>query len=345
MPRLISFRASSTRLLWWMLLLAGVLCWSSPSTYAIGCAQPSFGPATTFNIPQTVYGIAVADYNRDGKPDVATANRNNSTISIILGNGAGGFGAPTSLTVGGGPTGIATTDFNRDGKADLVTANNSGSSLSILLGDGQGGFGTPTSVPLGFTPWSVNVADFNNDDLQDIIVNGFGGGGRILLGTDTGGFNFAPFFSSGAINPTAADFNEDGRLDLPGASGTSVVLMWGVGNGSFIEGPSFNVGFAPSHFIKGDFNGDGRLDIAASNSSGTGKVAVLLNHGQGGFSPAASYDLNTISGSSALFAADLTFDGRTDIASAINLPGFNNGAVSILSGDGKSDPKIGRAHV
>jgi len=337
MPHLFNSETQYTRVLWCALLLAAAISWNLRASYAVGCATPSFGDPTTYGLTQTVYGIAIADYNRDGKLDVATANRNNSTVSILLGNGAGGFVLPPAhtLTVGGTPTGIATADFNRDGKADLVTPNLNTKTLSILLGNEAGGFTVLSPIELGpiFEPWAVFVEDFNADDIADIAVNASNGGGRILLGNGTGTFRPPTSFAMGGQNLTAADYNDDGRLDIPVSSLSSVLMLWGNGDGMFRQGPLFNVGMTPLNFLRGDFNADGRIDLAVSNESSAAKVAVLLHNGQAGFYPSNSYDLNAAA-STALAAGDLNLDGKTDIASAILLPGSNNGAVAILLGQG-----------
>jgi hypothetical protein len=83
-----------------------------------------------------------ADFNQDGKADLAVANWANlsqGTVTILLGNGDGTFTAAASPTVGIQPYGFAYGDFNNDGKADLVALNFDGT-LSLLLGNGNGTF-------------------------------------------------------------------------------------------------------------------------------------------------------------------------------------------------------------
>src|SRR4029079_11448020 len=94
------------------------------------------------------HGIAAGDFNGDGKIDLVTAN--NASLSILLGDGAGGFsnatGSPISM-----PTNafaVAVGDLDRDGKLDLAVANNSLSGkLTILRGNGNGTFTVKATYP------------------------------------------------------------------------------------------------------------------------------------------------------------------------------------------------------
>src|SRR5512143_1233498 len=62
--------------------------------------------------------VAVGDFNRDGKLDVATADQ--TGISILLGNGSGGLGTAAHVTSAGSPTDVVAGDLDRDGWLDLV---------------------------------------------------------------------------------------------------------------------------------------------------------------------------------------------------------------------------------
>src|SRR5439155_1618760 len=69
----------------------------------LGDGTGGFGAATNFTVGTEPYSVAVGDFNRDGNPDLATANFTTANVSVLLGNGAGGFGAATNFATGTGP--------------------------------------------------------------------------------------------------------------------------------------------------------------------------------------------------------------------------------------------------
>src|SRR5262249_48787736 len=92
--------------------------------------------------------LAVGDLNRDGKPDLVTANIVSNDVSVLLGDGAGGFGFSRSdFPAGIGPVSVAIADLNLDGKPDLAVANREDGTISILLNATQDGDELTTFVP------------------------------------------------------------------------------------------------------------------------------------------------------------------------------------------------------
>ena len=227
-------------------------------------------------------GTAVADFNGDGKADLAVTNFNGSTVSILLGNGTGGFTAATGspITVGTFPEGIVTGDFNGDGKADLAVATISSNSVSILLGNGDGTFRTPTTV--GISPLQVVVADLNGADLA--VTNQGSNTVSVLLGNGMGGFTVAPgspvAAGSGPFGIATADVNGDGHADLAvtNLNSNSVSVLLGNGDGTFVADPGspITVGNLPIGIATGDFNGDSKPDLAVTKQN-SNTVRVLLN--------------------------------------------------------------------
>jgi hypothetical protein len=108
----------------------------------------------------------VADFNGDGKPDLAVANSGSNNISLMLGKGDGSFQPAENMAVGGLPVSIVVGDLNSDGKLDLAAANRNSRTLSVLLGKGDGSFQPAANIALDVTPGSIAVGDFNGDGNQ-----------------------------------------------------------------------------------------------------------------------------------------------------------------------------------
>jgi hypothetical protein len=147
-------------------------------TILLGDGKGSFHPAP--GSPVDVHsnphphGVAVGDFDGDGKLDVVTDSWGENKIELLLGDGKGGLRTPGHYF----PTGrrpyerLRSADFNHDGHPDVVTTNLDDDTVSILLGDGKGGF-TPASgspFPAGAKPWEVFAGDINGDGNTDLAV-------------------------------------------------------------------------------------------------------------------------------------------------------------------------------
>ena len=179
--------------------------------------------------------VTAADFNGDGKLDLAIANFGGGTVAVMLGDGTGAFApAPGSpFVVGSGPGSIGIGDFDGNGKPDLAVVNGGSNTVTILLGNGTGGF-TPTAGPyaVGSGPDSVAVADFDGDGKLDLAVANFSDSTvSVLLGNGTGGFTPAQGTPLAAGTEPAAvavgDFNRDGKPDLAfaGAFDNNVTVL------------------------------------------------------------------------------------------------------------------------
>jgi uncharacterized repeat protein (TIGR01451 family) len=272
--------------------------------------------------------IAVADFDGDGKLDLAVPDRQNSNITIWLGDGAGGFLAPVgSFATGSIPWGLTVGDFNGDGKPDLAVANIGSDSVTVLLGDGAGGFLSPGRIfAVAKQPLGVTTGDFNGDGKPDLAVTNSGDNSvTVLLGDGSGGFTRAtgqpPSTESFPAFLVVGDFDGDGNQDLAVAnsanSSNSVTVLLGDGSGGFVpaQGSPFEVGFSPFSLAVGDFNGDGKPDLAVANSV-SNSVTVLLGNGNGGFTPALQSPIPVGASPSGVVVGDFDGDGRLDLAVA-----------------------------
>ena len=76
--------------------------------------------------------LTLADLDRDGRLDIATANTGDDSVTIILARGDGTWAAPLRVPVGSHPRTVRAADIDHDGRLDLVVANGGSDDLSVL---------------------------------------------------------------------------------------------------------------------------------------------------------------------------------------------------------------------
>src|SRR5450631_3190860 len=165
-------------------------------TVLLGNGDATFGAPTSYRTEVYGFFVAIADFNNDGKPDLAVANnyRPNQAegdVSVLLGKGDGTFQAAVNYSTGAGsvPDFVAVGDLNADGLADLVVTNSGGRNVSVLLGKGDGIFKTAVNYVAGETPTSAAIGDFNGDSKLALAVANFTDGTvNVLIGNGDGTF-------------------------------------------------------------------------------------------------------------------------------------------------------------
>ena len=293
----------------------------------------TFAPSLNYPVGSNPFGVAAADFNRDGKPDLVIVNQADNTINVLLNVGNGTFGTATTYPTGPSPQFVAVGDFNNDGNPDVIVANTNSSAIGIFLGNGDGTLRPMVSIGVGFEPIALAVADFNSDGRLDIAVANFGSNTvSVLLGNGDGTFQ-APTDYAVDINPisiVAGDFNGDGKLDIAVSHGVfTISVLLNAGNGTFAPAVNSKFAFGGGSIAAADLNGDGRLDLVLANQ-GIGGFSVLLGAGDGTFSLSAQF--STFSGMfpNSIALADMNGDGHIDLIAADPITGIN-----VFTGDGK----------
>ena len=185
--------------------LSGPTSSAASNTSFLGVPSATTFPETSFAVGNNPVALAAIDFNFDTLPDLAVANQNDNTISILLNQNNGNFApAPNSpfalAKTETAPSAIATGIFGNTITsasgittltADLVVANSTSNNVTVLLGKGDGTFqeaaGSPYSV--GKNPSSVVVADFNGDGNLDFAVANQGDNSiSVFRGDGKGGF-------------------------------------------------------------------------------------------------------------------------------------------------------------
>ena len=300
----------------------------------------SFSPAVTYPVGDGPAAMVTADFNRDGRLDLAVTHYNTSDVSVLLGDAGGTFRSPLN-SAGSGGTSVAVGDFNADGRPDLAVGQVFSSYVNVLLGNGNGTFAAPVSIDIGEYIGSrlsaVTVGDFNGDGKLDLGVTShveypedfqIERRANVLLGNGTGSFA-APIvtslgdgsvgYSNDYIATVAADFNGDGKCDL--AAGdygpTSVAVLLGTGSGA-LRAPTYLTASVP--IAAGDVSGDGKADLVTASGD---QLAVLLGTGVGTFGAPQYSSVGSRPGPAAL--ADFNGDGKADLVAT---------GVGVLLGNG-----------
>jgi len=163
-------------------LLDIVVVNNSSSTVGIMLAKAGggFKPLTTYMAGiGGAHGIAIGDFNGDGRPDVALSMDQDNpkpNMTVLLNNALnpGALLAATQYRLseinGDAPVGIAAGDLNGDGLDDLVVTLYGNTGVAIMVAKQGGGFNTPYFNQTGNNPKAVAIGDLNGDGKPDLAV-------------------------------------------------------------------------------------------------------------------------------------------------------------------------------
>ncbi len=281
------------------------------------------GPKTEVPLLADPRQLAVADFNSDGKADVAVATAGASGVVVYLGAGDGSFrpGQPLPFDLNPTAVAVAAADLNGDGAPDLVVGAAADGTVRTFLGDGAGGFRAAAVAAVGDGLAALAAADLDGDGVRDVVAT-TAGGVAVMLGRGDGTFRRARDLAgtTGAGKVAVADTDRDGNADVvvanagPNPNGVySVGVFLGVGGGRFGAMVEVPVATQPLSLAVADVNRDGVPDVV---TAGEFTVSYLLGKGGGGFLPQQPAHLPRLT-AAGLALADVTRDGVPDLVATV----------------------------
>jgi hypothetical protein len=292
-------------------------------------------------------GVASADLNADGRPDLVLADRDANRVSVLLGEGDGSYrtwNAKVDYITGNSPMGVVLADFNNDGNKDIATVNGSSNTVSILLGNGDGTFGSKTDFTVGSSPKGIAAADFDGDGKVDLATANYGANTvSVLKGNGDGTFATAGTYATGSF-PTGIAAGDvipgGGTADIvvTNAGSNTVSIFPDSSNGSLGPRKDFAVGTYPVAVVIADLNPGAThwMDLAVANYT-SNSVSVLLGTGDSTVFSAKT-DFSCGGNALAIAAGDFNGDSHRDIVvtadtgwSAFLLLGDGNGGFGTPS--------------
>ena len=201
----------------------------------IGNGDGTFQAAVNYPVGTGPSGVGVADFNGDGKLDLAVANRMSNDVSLLLGNGDGTFQAATTMAADLSPVGLAVGDVNGDGKLDLILCALGTNVVDVFLGNGDGTFQAAVAYAAGSQPRMVAIAALNLGGAPSLAVADAAGGIDVLL--NRGGTLLT---NTSSVNPADSGqpikFVTTVTASIPGAGKPTGTVTFD--NGSMVLGTS-----------------------------------------------------------------------------------------------------------
>ncbi len=302
-------------------------------------APGAFGPCAFYAAGDGSRSVCGGDLDDDGDIDLATADVNSDSVSILLNMGGGVFASSISYSVAHSPYIVRAGDLDGDGDLDLVTANLNYNEISVVLNDGNGSFSGLETYNTDTAPFDVFPADLDGDGDLDLTVASYYSATVTIFLNDDGVFDLDADYATGA-NPRAvlvADLDGDNDLDIATANyfPDSVTVLLNNGSGEFFTRADYAAGDGAVSIAASDLDGDGDLDLVTVNYYDN-DLSVLLNTGSAVFLPPVKYSAGVRPFT--VTTADIEGDGDQDLMIANSISDY----ISVLlnNGNGTFAPHV-----
>jgi FG-GAP-like repeat len=164
--------------------------------------------------------ITPADFDRDGRMDLAVPHRDGGQSHIYLNKSTAGSLRFAAIPFGPPDATIrmsAAADLNRDGLIDIVVIDEK-RGLFAFFGAPGNAFSNATPIgERGRTPYALTVADLNRDGAPDIVVGHVEAPATVFFNDRSGRTFTTVDFGDGkgtAYGFDIADLDKDGHLDI-----------------------------------------------------------------------------------------------------------------------------------